>query len=140
LTAVQLTLLLPGVVLGSLHGGALGAGWAYFAAMFAATTPLNYVFISRELRLRFSDVFQRLWRPVLGTAGMAACVEGVRGYLPARGVGGDVFALLVLSAAGAAVYTAVVMVLWAFADRPPGAESSSLALLRTRLSQPVARG
>ena len=140
LTAVQLTLLLPGVVLGSLHGGALGAGWAYFAAMFVATTPLNYVIISRELRLRFSDVFQRLWRPVLGTAGMVACVEGIRGYLPARGFGGDVLALLVLSAAGAAVYAAVVMVLWAFADRPPGAESSSLELLRTRLSQPVVRG
>jgi PST family polysaccharide transporter len=136
-TAAQLSILLPGVVLGSHFYGALGAGWAYLAAISIATVPINYLLISRELKLRSAEVLQRLWRPVLGTAAMAVCVASLRGHLPALRAGGDILELLVLCAAGAAVYAAVVMVLWAFADRPPGAETTSLQVLRARLSDSV---
>jgi len=136
-TAAQLSILLPGVIFGSLYHGALGAGWAYLAAIFVATVPINYMLISRELRLHSADVLQRLWRPVLGTAAMAACVASLRGHLGPLRAGGDVLELLVLSAVGASVYAAVVMLLWAFADRPPGAETTSLQILRARLSDSV---
>ncbi len=99
--------------------------------------PINYLLISRELKLRSAEVLQRLWRPVLGTAAMAVSLGSLRGHFAPLRAGGDVVELLVLCAVGAAVYAAVVMLLWALADRPPGAETTSLQVLRTRLSDSV---
>jgi hypothetical protein len=131
-TAAQLALLLPAVGLGAGLGGVEGAAWAFVVAAGLVTMPLNYWLIQRELGLRTRQVADRLWRPLLGSAAMAWSVSAARSSLSLQA---DVAGAALLVAIGAMVYFATVFALWALVARPVGAESASLEVLRSRLTQ-----
>ena len=81
-----------------------------------------------RFKLRAKAMIQQVWRPALAAAAMATVLAG-------SGLGWSddphVIRMVEAAASGAAVYTAVLLVAWAIAGRPAGAETDLLALLRS---------
>jgi O-antigen/teichoic acid export membrane protein len=105
--------------------GLLGAGFA--VALGMVFDHLLYLAVTlRGFAIAPAALLGRLWRSVLATIAMAA-------VLLLSGFGGQAanpaLALLGGVAIGAAVYFAVLLVLWTLAGRPEGAEADVLTLL-----------
>jgi O-antigen/teichoic acid export membrane protein len=109
--------------------GVPGAAWAAALAIgIEQTTTLTVVF--RRFGISAGDFARLLWRPALGTAAMALVLTGTGlGWAPAEGAF-PILPLLLAAAAGAAVYTTVLLVAWLVAGRPQGAEADGMTLLR----------
>ena len=117
-----LTLLIPNF---GLTGAAIGAAIAVvLEQILTVATAL------RRFHVRAGAMLRQVWRPVLAAAAMAA-------VLAASGLGWsddpDPIRLAEAAAAGAAVYTAVLLACWTIARQPAGAETDLMALLRRKL-------
>lgn len=122
-----------------LIGAAVGATIA-----IAGEQALYVASMFRSFGLRFRDLLADIWRPLVGVAVMAAVLVGSgmgwsgSAASPLRLIGG----LASSCTLGAAVYVAVVLILWLAAGRPAGAELDLLELasrLRGRIMQAVWR-
>ena len=74
----------------------------------------------------------QIWRPVLSASGMAILLSASGlGWTPVSGDFGSVLTALAAGVAGgAAIYTALIVLLWQLSGRPDGAERDALSALR----------
>ena len=95
----------------------------------------------RHLRLRAVDLLTHTWRGVLATLGMAGGLVFLGlGWTTVTGPGVEVAgALCTAVAAGAAIYGALLLLIWLVAGRPAGAERDVWMLLRRMLRFPGRR-
>lgn len=103
--------------------GALGAA----AALVATNTiilAVDYAFVLRMVPLRLKSILSAVWRSVLGTAVMAACVLQIQDAFAAAGAQ-PILALQlgICVTLGALVYGAVVFLLWWLCGKPDSAEA-----------------
>jgi O-antigen/teichoic acid export membrane protein len=89
----------------------------------------------RHLRLRPANLLAHIWRGVLATLGMAGTLSFLGlGWMKVTGSGVEVvWSLCTTVAAGAAVYSALLLLIWLVSGRPAGAERDALMLLRRML-------
>jgi len=111
-----------------------------YARLLVTTVFLPGAFfaVSRVLPITPTDLFGRLWRPIVAGIAMAICVLAVHTEvleIPGLRLAIDV-------ATGIVVYSAVIILLWALARRPYGAEAvivdrvMSLATMCRRCKSP----
>ena len=133
LQSVQLALALSLMVVLVPRLGAVGAAWAILAGA-ATAMVVNYVLVTRELKLSVVQLLGALIRPLVAATAMAALVLAISPLVD--GGTGPVAAglrLVVLSAFGLAIYVSCVAVLWFVSGRADGPETRTLAFLRARL-------
>jgi O-antigen/teichoic acid export membrane protein len=137
---LALAVLLPVLIFGVMHWGALGAAWAVTLAVLVMAL-LDIGISTRVLRLRLRRLLVPAWRPLLAVALMIAVVLEVRLNWAAPERFQDWLILLLASvAAGAVTYIGTVTVLWFLAGRPDGAERHLLDALETLAQRYRARG
>lgn len=128
-TALRLALLAALIPRYGLLGGALTASVACVAQeVFYAVTA------KRRLKLRLTRVLRGVARPALAVLAMAAALigAGLGWSRPQGGTWAMVEILALATGLGAAVYVGALLLLWAAAGRPAGAEADVLAFLRRR--------
>jgi O-antigen/teichoic acid export membrane protein len=123
------------VLLIPIHGLA-GAALAVGASMLAE----HAVLVGRALallRMNPLRLLERLWRPALASAAMAALLwqSGLGWAAPPAGAGPAIRLLLAGMGLGAASYAIVLFALWVLSGRPNGAEADLLGLLRRLLGR-----
>jgi len=131
MNALEVGLLLVGLMALSPPYGALGAAWAYVLAALGSL-PVNFFYVARHVGLRSREFFAALWRPLVSATVMYVTGRAWGPKLAATAVS-SIDALLPLLgcvALGAATYTATGLLLWLAAGRPAGAESWLLRQLR----------
>lgn len=112
--------------------GAEGIAAAMIAASGIATT-LFTIGAVRVTKTSTVQLFSRAWRSLFATVVMFVVVSATsRAIAMPVGFWGSLFALLLLAAVGAFVYTLVVTSLWAWFGRPRSAEAIVLAELTAR--------
>ncbi|HYM43808.1 MAG TPA: lipopolysaccharide biosynthesis protein [Steroidobacteraceae bacterium] len=128
--ALYVSLQLAGLIALTPSWGALGAAWAYVIAAIGSL-PLNFLYVTRQLGVRFGDLLKAVWRPLASTAVMYGCGRLWAPQLPADATSLDALVPLgICVAVGAVTYTATDVALWAIAGRPIGAETWVLRRLR----------
>ncbi|RPI14985.1 MAG: lipopolysaccharide biosynthesis protein [Lysobacterales bacterium] len=113
------------------QGGVEGiaAGKAFTAvAMVTLLAALG----ARRPPLSLGLLWRCVWPSLVAAALMLAAVKGLQHWLP---LDGRVFGLLRDSAAGAFVYVAVVLSIWAMRGRPAGIEADALTAIRRKLAR-----
>jgi len=137
---LTLAVLLPVLIYGVMHAGALGAAWAVTLSVLVMAL-LDIGISTRVLRLRLRRLLVPAWRPLLAVALMIAAVLEVRLNWAAPERFQDWLLLLLASvAAGAVTYIGTVAALWFLAGRPDGAERHLLDALETLAQRYRARG
>jgi O-antigen/teichoic acid export membrane protein len=133
ISMLRLGVLLPALLVGVHHAGALGAAWAYVASLLVAVL-MSYAILMRQLKIGVAELFARIWRPVIATTLMVLSVRTVAGQLPAaEGTSSLILQLLGLVSLGASVYCALVLALWYASRMPAGAERFVVDAVSARL-------
>jgi O-antigen/teichoic acid export membrane protein len=132
----RLAMLIPALIIATEKWGVAGTAWAVLAVT-AVITPLSFAVVLPRLELRARHIIGEVWRPFVATAAMYYFVIETIHWLRAHGADSQ-FALLFAGVlAGIVCYAAAIIVLWALAGRPVGAESLihgwASSWLRTRL-------
>jgi len=126
-------IMIPLLILGTLHYGAVGAATAVTITT-AIAVLIDFQLVIRLLHLPVRVLLRASWRPMLAGAGMTPAVLAPQLFWPEpqslAGWGG-LLALGVLT--GALLYPALVLLLWCLAGRPEAAERHVLAWLGERL-------
>jgi lipopolysaccharide exporter len=114
--------LIPSLIIGTAHAGALGAAWAVtFAAAVRAVT--DFVLISRLLRIPVRQFVTVAYRPLVASVVMIVMVLEVQASWPTPMSTLGWSALLAAAVgAGAILYAGVVIGSWALAGFPDGGE------------------
>jgi O-antigen/teichoic acid export membrane protein len=133
LISLSAVLLVALVVLLTHVAGAVGAAWAYLVVS-VVFFPLFYRAAMRVLDLDVRALVQAFARPVVASAIMYTVVRQVVSFADPSTPSAEILSLLAAVAIGAAVFTAVDLVLWQAARRPTGAEEFVLSTLRDVLS------
>lgn len=112
--------------------GMTGVPWAILIAS-AVSMPASYAWVMRELELRFAELMNALWRPLVAAALMCVPVLWLQmeGRVPAT-IGHNLLQLLVLGLVGAFVYVVSLYALWRASDRPEGAETAIVNLVKSK--------
>jgi O-antigen/teichoic acid export membrane protein len=141
--ALIVVLRVPGVVLGTLLHGAVGAGIALVATAIVGAIAWHAA-LARLIGYGMRALVEQLWRSLAAAAAMAAAVLLVRAGLEPHG-GSLPVALVnvtILSAVGAATHIGTQLLLWRLAGLPYGAERMLLDMagrgitaLRARLAR-----
>jgi O-antigen/teichoic acid export membrane protein len=114
-----LALLIPNF---GLTGAAIGA-----AVAVVLEQALTVATALRRFHIDPASMINRIWRPIVATAAMAAVLKGTDiGWSDDSGTP----ILLEAAAGGAAIYIAVLTTSWLLAGRPDGAETDVIRLLR----------
>jgi lipopolysaccharide exporter len=134
ITAVNVAMLVPLLIVMTRLWGLHGAAWAYVIAAFAALPP-TFWWILKTLDLRFIELMKQMWRPLAASAVMYLALTAFRHDLNYATVTTPESArqLSYLIPLGAVVYLAAVILLWLVCGRPDGAESMVLRKVRTYL-------
>lgn len=122
-SALRCAILLPLLLLIVPDSGAQGAAWALVATN-SIIMIVDYAMMIRSVSLKLGSILAVVWRSVLATLVMGACVLQVQTWLGAAGTG---LALLVQLAVcvsiGVLAYGAAIVLLWWWSGRPDGAEA-----------------
>lgn len=133
LNALHVALLVPALVVLTNHDGVTGAAWACLAVA-VVTTPVNIAVLVRRLDLRLRELVAVVWRPLVAATVMFFSVQTVVAPAADPSTAG---AGLLWSAArfglavgfGAALYAALLWLLWLLSRRPAGIESELIGRL-----------
>lgn len=113
--------------------GALGAAWSLLVGA-AAALVVNFWLAFRHLSMAPRELIAAIWRPLLAGVVMAACVGALASGWDTNASSLASWAeLLVLSALGVAIYIPTLLMNWALAGKPPGAEAVLIGEIRRRL-------
>lgn len=122
---LRFALLIPGIY----YFGVIGAAYAALGTILIFV-PVNQFLVARCLQLSGVQFLGSLYRPFFAALVMAGAVLLVKANLVLREVTLDyVLALFLCAVVGAAVYVAVVYLMWRGAGRPPGPEEFTFARL-----------
>ncbi|HKJ87523.1 MAG TPA: lipopolysaccharide biosynthesis protein [Gammaproteobacteria bacterium] len=135
-TAAKVVLLIPLLIYAVIHWGVIGAAWVHLGVNFALL-PFRLWVVKRSLALQAREMIAALWRPLLATGVMAWAVHATAGHLAGFPLGGEV---IVLVAAGALVFTAVVLAAWIMAGKPESGEEYLIHQIRSALPRPMRYG
>jgi len=130
LVTLSLVLTVPGLVVGTRLGGAPGVAWALVASSVVVLL-VDYVLLSRILRLDFRALARVLWRPIVASAVMAIPLRAMA--LPPAAVpdAGTAMVRLTIEAITAALtYVGTLVLLWLASGRPTGTERSLVTMVR----------
>jgi lipopolysaccharide exporter len=119
LTATRAATTLLGVYAAAALGDVMTIACARLVVT-AVFVPGVFFALRRILRITFTDLFSRLWRPVIAGIAMAACVLAVHARAPDL----PSLRLAIDIATGAAIYPAVIVTLWFCAGSPHGVEAA----------------
>jgi O-antigen/teichoic acid export membrane protein len=127
-------ILVPALILFTSLWGPEGAAWA-LVAVTTGFLPFTYGITARCLGLGVADIRQIFLRPAIATGLMYLAVRFLLERLGASDSAFVLAAHLSLAvAAGVCAYVASVLVLWAIAGRPDGAESFAIGWAREKYS------
>lgn len=113
--------------------GAIGAAMALVGASLVGG-GLNLVLAQRLVGLSTNELVEALWRPVASGASMAAFLAAFRQVVNfGFGIGGEALMLAACVVLGAAIYTVVLLALWASTGYPKGAEATIVEFIAARL-------
>jgi O-antigen/teichoic acid export membrane protein len=125
ITAVQVAVLIPALIVLTQRYGAWGAALAYVIAA-CAMLPISLWQIMKNLHIRTPEYIERVWRPMVASLVMYAIIRSVMPEVDPATIG--TAAALVLIAKfvpfGALVYIATIGLLWLASGQPAGAEST----------------
>jgi lipopolysaccharide exporter len=123
LNTLRLGILIPALVLGALWNGVVGVAYGMLITA-AVVLPLAYARILRLIKAQPGDYMGLLWRPALASGGMIAGLVLWQRWLDSSGFAGAYLVELVTSVClGAAIYAAMLYLLWRLAGTPLGAEA-----------------
>lgn len=132
---VSTVVLIPSLIVGTSYGGALGAAWAVTLAAVVQDAT-EFVLIIRLLKMPISRVVASGYRPVAACVLMVLVVGELERSWPTPAMALDWVVLLVSSVmVGAILYIAGVLILWALAGFPGGAERHAVTLAQSVLSR-----
>ena len=139
LLALSIAVGLPAIWVGAVQGGLVGAAWAV-----TAMAALYGVLVMRDaLRLMEAEallVLRPLPRMLAAALAMVLAINALAAAMPAPDAAGTAAMLLLASvAAGAVVYPAALLALWALSGRPEGPETRLLSVARPMLGKLYAR-
>ena len=126
-------LMIPLLIVGTLHYGALGAAWAVTITTALAVLA-DFLLVIGLLHLPVARLWHASWRPVLAGALMAPFVLAPQFLWPEpQSFAGWVSLLAAGVATGVLLYPAAILLLWQLAGRPSAsAETHLLAWLGAR--------
>lgn len=119
---IFVAMLVPAAVFGGINWGPLGIAVAR-TAVTAVFAPIMFYTVTRVIPVRASEILARLWRPAVAASVMAAAVE----LSGTATIASATLRLFCNAGLGAAVFTAVLLALWASAGRPAGVEKTAVA-------------
>ncbi len=132
---LQMIILLPLVVVGSVRGGAFGASLGYLVAQLLFS-PISVAVLRHVLGLRVAQLAAVFYRPAIAAATMyvgvrllASAFEGTLKYGAAL-----ILPLLFCVLCGIGLYAAILLLLWLIAGRPDSAERKILEFVRSKVS------
>ncbi|HKU15960.1 MAG TPA: oligosaccharide flippase family protein [Steroidobacteraceae bacterium] len=127
ITAVNVVILVPLLIVMTKMYGLVGAAWAYVIAAFASLAP-TVTSILRTLALRFSDLFAHVWRPIVSSVFMYVVLNALTPEvnLQTLSTADSALQLALFIPLGAVAYVGCVMGLWYASGRPEGAEAMML--------------
>jgi O-antigen/teichoic acid export membrane protein len=134
LGSVQISLLLPMIVIGSSRNGALGVAVAYVMAQ-VIFSPISVAVLRRVLHVTLWEMLAAVYRPVIASAAMFACVRLLVNALRVEAADGLALLapLLLCVAFGILTYAAALLALWSIASRPQGPEARMLRLVAEKV-------
>jgi O-antigen/teichoic acid export membrane protein len=133
LNGAGLALLLPALYVVSTRAGLIGIAWVYLAYTLLMTPIVHAVFFHVS-GLQIRKYVAAVWRPLTAAITMALVVAEARAALVQYDhLVNAAIELVLCVALGATSYAVVVFALWAASDRPHGAETHVLRLVRSRL-------
>jgi lipopolysaccharide exporter len=114
-------LLAPAALVAGLNWGPVGVAAAR-AVVTVVWAPVMFYTVARVIPVTATEIFARLWRPVIAALAMAGSVRlsGIDAIASATG------RLLSSAGLGAAVFTSVLLSFWVLAGRQPGIERTAL--------------
>lgn len=139
LYAVYVSVLLTLTTYFTLRWGVVGAAAAWLTTSIL-NVPLYYSVMLRAIGVRYRRFVVVSWRPIAGCVAMFLCVRWFIGTRPETSGSLDNLPTLLASIAlGAAVYVAVVAILWFASGRPPSAEQALLDQVLARMGKSGSR-
>lgn len=134
-SSISMALCLTLTIILAKKNGAIGAAAAYLIAELI-TAPLNFLIVSRTLKLNVMRIFRVQFRPVLSGLLMFLILRSLVNLLPELvsipQLLASVFILVVI---GMSSYFLILAVLWNLAGKPPGAEELALNSAREYFSK-----
>lgn len=130
-SAVHVAILMPLMVWGLSSAGVLGAAWAYLASALI-NMPINLLIVGKQLKMPMRAFFKAISRPLIAAALMYGALWLTEGYLLQVGVAAWL-RLIVEVLAGAVVFIGALLLAWAAAGFPAGAEQVVSAQIQSRL-------
>lgn len=132
---LQLIILLPLVVAGSLRDGAIGAAMGYLVAQLLFS-PISVAVLRHVLELRVAQLVNVFYRPAIAAATMyggvrllASVFDGAPKY------GAElILPLLICVLCGMGLYAAILLLLWLIVGRPVSAERRIFEFVRSKVS------
>jgi O-antigen/teichoic acid export membrane protein len=125
--AIHAVTLIPLLPVATAALGLQGVAWAVVLHSVAIGLPVTYVLFLRRTPIRLADLLQVCWRPIVASTLMFLILRSLLAFVgPLGGFADSVVALLSGSVAGAVVYGASILLLWALARRPEGAEVTAV--------------
>ena len=102
--------------------GAIGAAWA-FVVTAVVMIPISMLVVLRMLELKAREFLTAIWRPLTAAVVMYFAVAWLTDNLrkPSSTIG-QIDELLLVIAAGAAIYIGLVGLLWQMSGKPEGPE------------------
>ena len=128
---IQMTTLLPAIVLGTMHFGLEGAAAAYALHTWALGIWVTYAILFRTSVIRPGDVIAPSWRPLCASVVMYLLVRAFLAFCPGPdGFTSSLVALTLAVILGVAAYSGVLLVLWLASGKPVGSETAVLWRVR----------
>ena len=129
ISAAELLILLPLLIMGVALWGPLGAAYAV-ACSSAVATLMTVAAVSLLLRTPPKSLFRSLWRPFVGVGALTLVVTNLPSSLE-TGVATSFLELTSSTLVAGSTYLLVVGLLWLVSGRPSGAEQYLVDLLRS---------
>jgi lipopolysaccharide exporter len=135
ITAIQVSVLIPVLIIMSSRYGVVGAATGYILTALGLL-PLNIALVLRTIEMRAATLLREVWRPILAAGTM---------YVVTKLVAMPVIDIATLSSSealrllaiyvplGALVYVATLASLWMLSGRPEGAETIVMRIVAERL-------
>ena len=135
LSTIQIVIAYP-IFITALSRGGIEAGATALVITAIIVLPLSYFLIMRVLSLPVSDVFTALWRPAIAALSMVLFLKYLQTVWPMyQNTGLMLVQLLSYVTVGAILYTAFLVSLWRFSNKPAeSAEAFIISFVRRKLN------
>jgi lipopolysaccharide exporter len=129
LSMVGAAIIVPVTIVCSHYSGYTGVAFA-FALASALIVPINFAVLRRLAGIRFSDLWNRVWRITMGTAVMGMTLSLGFPRLNPDTPKAAALILVAKIAIGAVTYLVVVWAAWVVSGKPAGPERATVELVQ----------